>query len=422
MELIAIHWNTLAFGIWPYAKNDFPFSGLKQKSNMKPFILYSSELSPFALKIQAMCDYVDLPYRLLPETGSFTENLAIMLRKELLVNGISSLTWPKMTALDEFPQVPFLFGPEGQNLYDSSSIAEWLDLKKPGRKTRPLFTPTNDKALAFVIRLIDEYADEFGLYMVHHNRWKVAALDNVAGARLAKEFQSFLWIAQPIFSKWFSERQVRRLPYLFSVAPSDFKIKGLPENLNPPSRKGFPETHSLLEESFNRLLTILETILSKRKYILGERFTLADASIFGQLAINLSDHSAAVHIQDQAPVVYKWLLDIRNHHFDNEVDSLIMDESISPLLVEISRTFIPLMKQNEKAYLHHKDKGETLFNEAAFFKNRSLYSGEIDNKPFKSVVKTFQVKSWRNITHQWSQLSNEDKTRIQDLSKGNLDI
>src|SRR5262249_23195280 len=91
--------------------------------------VYGSELSPFTLKLLAMCRYTGLPHRFLPTDGSWLDTLRITLRKERLVRGALALTWPRFTADDEFPLVPFLFGPGGENLYDSSAIGEWLDLR-----------------------------------------------------------------------------------------------------------------------------------------------------------------------------------------------------------------------------------------------------------------------------------------------------
>ena len=35
------------------------------------------------------------------------------------------------------------------------------------------------------------------------------------------------------FAQWFARRQVRRLPYLFSVAPEGYRVEGLPQALAP---------------------------------------------------------------------------------------------------------------------------------------------------------------------------------------------
>ena len=55
------------------------------------------------------------------------------------------------------------------------------------------------------------------------------------------------------------------------------------------------------------------------------------------------------------------------------------------------------MEQNERAYDRCRATGQTRFNEAAFDRGEALYNGELLGHPFRSVVKTFQVKSWRRL-------------------------
>lgn len=381
------------------------------------WIVIGSELSPYTLKVLSLFARAGLPHRLLPVEGSTLENLRLQRRLRAVKKGRLPLTWPEMTDLDEFPLVPFVFGHGGENLYDSSAIAQWLDRQGPLEGGGPPFYPGEDPSLRFVAWLIDEYADEFGLYMAHHYRWKISAADNDAGERLARELRSLAGPFRPIVARRFSARQVRRLPYLFSVAPEGFRIEGLPARLQPPARKGFPATHELLEESFTRLLAALEPLLASRPWVLGERFTAADASLYGQLAINLDDPSAARFIRARAPVVFSWVQRVRSAELPDARGGgrLALDGALSPLLEEICRTYLPLMKQNFGAYLRYRRAGETLFNEAAFDRHRQLYDGDIDGRPFRSVVKTFQVKTWLNVRRLWCELEEDRRRRLEDL-------
>ncbi len=72
------------------------------------------------------------------------------------------------------------------------------------------------------------------------------------------------------------------------------------------------------------------------------------------------------------------------------------------------------MQQNEKAYLEHSQKGETLFNEAAFNQRRALYEGELMGMPFRGVVKTFQVQVWRDLKASWSDLEDSEKQLVKN--------
>ena len=378
-----------------------------------PWIIWGSELSPFTLKIIRLFRHARLPFRFLPANGRWLENWRCALRVERLKRGRLTLTWPQLTEDDEFPLVPFAFSPDGENLYDSSAIAQWLDCKLPDeRRTIP-----NDEAVAFVIRLVDDYADEFGLYMVHHNRWKVSARDNDAGSRVAREFRFIAGPLQPWFARRFAARQTRRLPYLFSAASAGFHIDGLPSSRQPPSRPDFPPTHQLLEQSFDRLLRILEELLSKRSFVLGERFTLADASLYGQLGMNLSDPSADALMRKWAPHLHRWLTAL--HGADAEPiasgNVLKIDGELKPLLTEICRTHVGLMRQNAAAHQRLKSSGVRGFNEAAFNRGQALYDGVVDGHRFRSVAKSFQARVWRDCLEHWSRLSAPARATIEAL-------
>ena len=377
------------------------------------WVVWTSALSPFGLKLILLCRHAELPFRVLPGGGTRREGWRFFLRRERLVRDRLPLTWPAMTPEDEFPAVPFLFGPGGENLVDSSAIAVWLDrAQAPARRVLP-----EEPATHFVARLIDDYADECGLYMAHHNRWKLAARDNDAGARLAEEFR-FLWgPARGAFGRWFARRQVRRMPYLFSVAPPGFAIDGLPPALQPPARAGFPPTHALLEAAFARLLDVLEALLATRPFVLGGRLTIADASLYGQLAMNLSDPSAARLIQTRASRLHAWLE--RLHRGDREVlacdGPLGVNAALGPLLAEITRVHVPLMRQNYAAWEDAQGRGERLFNEAAFDRGRALYDGTLDGRPFRAVAKSFQARVWRECVAAWRQLPGDARTRLEAL-------
>ena len=213
--------------------------------------------------------------------------------------------------------------------------------------------PSTDPALHFAVRLIDEAFDEVGLYLVHHNRWVVSARDNDAGARLAREMRPLWGPFARLVEHFFPARQVRRLPYLFSVAHPDLaRFDDLPVRLRPPARVGFPPTHALLEQAFSELLTALEPVLSRRPYLLGARFTLADASLYGQLGMNRTDPSARAWIAREAPVTQAWIEriargDFQEHRPDGD---LSLDGVLAPLLSWICRTFVQLMQQNHDAW------------------------------------------------------------------------
>jgi glutathione S-transferase len=382
------------------------------------WILWGSTLSPFALKVEALLRFAELPYRWLPAEGRFREALHFARRRRRLVRDRGPLTWPRLDPLDEFPLVPFLFGPQGETLYDSTAVGGWLDAQ--GLSPAPLL-PADDPALGFAVALVDEALDEVGLYLVHHNRWVVSARDNDAGARLAREMRPLLGPLAPALRIAFPARQVRRLPYLSSVAPPDAGFEDLPRRLRPPARPGFPPTHALLEDAFAQLLAALEPVLAEQPFLFGDRFTLADASVYGQLGMNRSDPSAWRRIGAAAPAVQAWIDRIAREGPGGGGGTLALRDAHGPLLAWVGATFVPLMEQNQAAWERHRAAGETRFNEAAFDAGRALYDGELLGRPFRSVAKTFQVRVWRDLRRAWDALAPAPRDRLAALLGAPLD-
>ena len=376
--------------------------------------IWGSELSPFALKLRALCEVAGLEYRWLPADGGRLENTLTALTIERAKRAGAVVRYPRTSPLDEYPLVPFLVEDRRSVLYDSSALARWLDDHHPPRNGA-LF-PRGDQALAFVAQLIDESFDELGLYLVHHNRWVLSAATNDAGARLARELRRVLPPGTlGVFGRRFARRQVRRLPYLFSVAPEGFCLPGVRPELTPPSRAGFPPTQALLDRIWEEHLRAMEAVFTRQPFLLGDRFTVADASAYGQLAMNLADPTAAERLRLLAPATFAWLCNIRDRGHVGSSGDLRLADSLRPLLQLILRTFVPLMQQNAHAYEAAQRRGETLFNEAAFNRDRSLYDGTLLDQPFRSVVKTFQVRVWRELVDVWTNLSGEARAAVSQL-------
>ncbi len=259
-------------------------------------------------------------------------------------------------------------------------------------------------AQGFICRLIDEAFDEFGLYMVHHNRWVTSAKTNKMGIVTGKEMGKLLPIGiGKLVARSMPRRQVRRCPYLFSVAPEGFEA-GVSDVLTPPSKEGFPATHDLLDSSWRNYLAAMEALLTEQPYLLGDRFTLADASAYGQLSMNLIDGAAADLMQELAPTTFNWLCGIRDGAPIGSRGELYLSDHLTALLDAISETFVPLMQQNNAAYKDAVVAGESLFNEAAFDQGRALYSGQLMGHEFRAVVKSFQIPVWNDLCSSWTAL------------------
>ncbi len=374
--------------------------------------VWGVEASPFLLKLEALLNCRGIGFRRLPRDGSRWENMLMALRLQRARRRRAVRRYPEMDALDEYPAVPYLIIDGKAFQYDSSAIALWLDSQQPA-EPRPFFPA--DPVAGFLARLIDEAFDEFGLYMVHHQRWVCSALDNIMGEVTAGEMSRLL--PSPFASRLsinLPRRQVRRCPYLFSVAPPGYQLAIEPA-LVPPSRPGFPPTHGLLEAGWRRYLAAMEQVLAEQPWLLGGRFTIADASAYGQLSMNLIDPTSAAELQRLAPRTFRWLHAVRDGDHRDSAGEVAVTGALQPLLSAIMASFAPLMVQNERAYAQSVEAGETLFNEAAFDAGAALYDGELLGHPFRSVAKTFQVRVWRDLRGRWRALDGASRDQLERI-------
>ena len=373
-----------------------------------PALLWGSELSPFFLKVEACCRHAGLPVERRPDGGTALENLRLMTRLRWAQSRRTVQRWPAPHPDDEYPLVPYLFTADGSIHHDSSGIAGWLDAHPPAGAASLI---PAEPLLAFVCRLIEEALDEVGLYLVHHHRWVVSRLDNDAGARLAHEFRSLLLPpARALMARQFSRRQTRRLPYLFSVAPAGKHWPRGPWPA-PPAREGFPDTHARLEQSWDELVDAAECVLREQPWLLGERFTLADAALYGQLGMNLSDPSSERRLRGRAPQLRVWLGRIADGRHAGGRGPLRLHPALAPLLAWVQTDFVPLMRANAAAAAGLSARHPR--NEAAFDQGRDLFDFAWRGEPARTVVKRFQRRTWDALCAQARSLSADELAALQ---------
>ena len=379
---------------------------------MADFTFWGLIASPYQLKMQSLVDFAERSWERWPDQGPRLAVARMFLRLKKARKRQLIQRFPELTpGMDEYPEVPF-YTQDGRHFYyDSTGLAHHLDSLSLQHEA-PLLP--GEPGLNFICQLIDEAFDEFGLYMVHHNRWVTSARTNVMGEVTSAEMGKVLPFGmRKSFARKMPARQVRRCPYLFSVAPPGFE-PGVEKALTAPAKAGFPATHDLLDAAWRQYLAAMEQLLQQQPYLLGERFTLADASTYGQLSMNLIDGRAAELLEELAPVTFRWLCDIRDGRHVGSRGELFLSDALQLLLTVISETFVPLMQQNAAAYRAALTDGETLFNEAAFNQGRALYDGVLQGHAFRSVAKSFQVVVWRDLCAAWHALSAADQQSLSE--------
>ncbi|MFN2426527.1 MAG: hypothetical protein ABR587_08790, partial [Candidatus Binatia bacterium] len=156
-------------------------------------------------------------------------------------------------------------------------------------------------------------------------------------------------------------------------------------------------------------------------YLLGGRFTLADASAYGQLSMNLTDPAAARCLGEIAPCTLEWLRGVRERRHVGSAGPLFLSPRLGALLDVFTDTFVPLMRANEGAFEKRAEQ-QTVFNERAFERGIALFDSVLLGWPYRSVVKTFQVRAWRDLRRDWLALAREDRDQVSALlGNANLD-
>lgn len=364
--------------------------------------LFGSMLSPFSAKLRIALDAVSQPYRWLPEEGPRAASLALLARRQRALAGLGGLAVP-LGPLDELPLVPYLLDEEGRLRVDSTSIGRWL----ADGALRP-----RDPLSRFVCDLLEECVDEVGLYLLHHQRWVVSARDHRVIPIVLGEFGKLLPRALHVeAAERFAARQVRRLPYLFSVAPWTAS-SDLPRVRRPPSRPGFPPTHALLERLFLRWTEALEAILARSPYLLGARPTLADCAVAGSVrSMLLVDTSTAGDLRARCPRLVE-------HAFrgPNELASALRaeldrpDEQLLHAMAPIVSSTLPLLFENERAF--ERWQPGALRNEAAFDASEQLFDGVLEGTPYRAGTKTFQVSVLHALRGGFRALPMGDQQRL----------
>src|SRR4029453_1773477 len=98
-----------------------PCYGVRAVPRSPRLAIWGSELSPFALKLRACCDWAGLGYEWLPAEGGGRGNLRInrMIGRAKPTRRVGR--YPSLDGLDEYPLVPFLVEDDQRVLYDTSA-------------------------------------------------------------------------------------------------------------------------------------------------------------------------------------------------------------------------------------------------------------------------------------------------------------
>lgn len=221
--------------------------------------LFGAETSAYSTKMRSYLKYKGVAFDWMPRTQETEEELKRVSR---------------------FPTLPVLVTSSGFAVHDTTPMMEALEADSP----EPAAIPA-DPALAFLVCVMEEYADAWLAKTVFHYRWTRKKDQRLAAARAIDDY----YVTTPPADR---------------KAAEDLAIETMGTQLKTMQLDG--ELGDVLEKSLKRFVRLLDEHLKKHLFIFGERPSMADFAIAGQLIQMMKDPTPAKVIEKEGPFVAKW--------------------------------------------------------------------------------------------------------------------
>ena len=259
---------------------------------------------------------------------------------------------------------------------DSTPLIRRLESMVDGRAVVP-----PDPVLAFLDAVLEDYADEWLTKAMFHYRWAFAPDVAHAAAILPRWFRPTLTLDEAKRAgRQFAERQIGRLGVVGSNAT----------------------TAPLIEESYRRLLRLLDARLGEARFLFGDRPAAADFGLYGQLTqlagFDPTPRAIALEI---APRVVAWT-DLVDDLSGVEVDDDgwpsrdVAIVALRPLLEEVGRVYVPVLVANAAAI----DRGE------------DVVACTIDGRPWTQRPFPYQRKCLAWLRTAYAALASSDRAIV----------
>ena len=324
--------------------------------------------SPYSIKMRAVLRYRRIPYRW------------------VVRNSAQDRDFPD----PQVPIIPFLVfhddvGGYSESMVDSSPQIMRLETEYAERSLLP-----TDPVVCFLDHLIEDYGDEWLTKVMYHYRWHHRYRDAIAKASNMLPLMSDNQMdaeQHRVMSEFIAERQMGRTSLVGSTDGNQ----------------------DVIEESFVRLLTLLEDHFSHFQFLLGPRPSRADFGLFGQFSqLFFWEPDSALLAAKCSPRSVIWAYQI------DDLSSLEIDDtqswfnrdslpdSLSKLLHEIGRTYAPFLLANERSLLE----GETELS-------CLIHGHEYKQSPFP-----YQLKCLNWIREAFETLQQEEQKAVLQILEG----
>ena len=332
------------------------------------YSIYGSELSPYSVKIRSYFRYKKIKHewieRSLKNQKAFRKLAKIQI-------------------------IPLVHCPNGEVLQDSTPIILKMEEEFKSKPVVP-----EEPVLAFLSRLVEEYADEWAVKHMCHYRWHYEENLDSAGKRFAKLFvpktiQRITFLRNFFLNKATNTFKSRMSKRLWVVGSNDI-------------------TAPIIENSYKRFLGIMQIHLSNLPFLFGQRPSSADFAIYGQLTqlIGLDPTSRAIAHEESLRTV-AWINSMEDLSGINPDKSTwenfeSLPASMKSLLKEIGHVYVPALLANSEALKNGDETWET----------------EIDGSTWSQKTFNYQGKCLQWINQEFYALSALDQKRLMDLLEG----
>ncbi|MEK9868409.1 MAG: glutathione S-transferase family protein [Gammaproteobacteria bacterium] len=282
--------------------------------------------------------------------------------------------------------IPIFYFPDNQGALqaevDSTPIIRRLETEYPGRSVMP-----EDPVIGFINYLLEDYGDEWLTKAMFHYRWYYRDDIELAGSVLP-HYQD---VSQPDetiaqMKQMFSERQISRL---YVVGSND-------------------TTAPVIEDSYRRFLECLNEHLKTWPFLMGTRPGSADFACFGQLTqLTQFDPTPAKVAAADFPRIHAWVSKMEDQSgLQTESATFVTTEdfpvTLTALLIEVGRTYVPVMLANAAAIDQGLDRVET----------------EVEGRQWVQEPFPYQAKCLHWLRSEYARLDDQERRQVDALLAG----
>ena len=267
--------------------------------------IYGSRVSYYTGKLETYLRYRKIPYELIGmpygKTQRITDNVGVI-------------------------QMPVVECDDGRWMSDTTPIL--LELEKD-YADHPIMPA--DPVVAFIARLIEDYADEWLWRAAMHYRWSYPYARELISGILVDEVTQHVRAPRFLKRRRITKRQINHF----------VKRDGVND-----------QTRSHVEQGYFSALDNMSAMLAGRPFLLGDAPSLADFGLMAPMLRHFGQDPEPEEImRGRAPAVYEWVARMWNVQMDTKPKFIgAIPDDTTPMLKEICETHLEQLTANAAAF------------------------------------------------------------------------